>query len=267
MSKVAQSPPGPKVLIWDIETVQNLVASFTLWDRGGLHLPHRNVMQERYIVCASWKWLGCKTVESVSVLDNPISYKKNPCDDFHVVKTLHDILSQADVLVAHNGDSYDTKWVRGRMLFHKLKPLPPLITIDTKTVAQGLFNLNSNRLDYLARYLGLGQKKEIDPERWLEILRGGPKAITSIKEMVAYNKVDIEVLEKVFNRLKPWIPKYPNLQLYVPGEGCPRCGSKHVTNQGVRRASTRMYQRFQCQDCGGWFKSSKSIGSAKLINL
>lgn len=221
------------------------------------------------MVCASWKWLGEKQVHSVSVLDNPTLYKKDPHNDYHVTSTLYQVLSQADVLVAHNGDSYDTKWVRGRMLYHRFSPLPPLTTVDTKVMAQQLFNLNSNRLDYLARYLGLGQKKEINPERWLEILRGGPKAVSAIREMVSYNKVDIQVLEKVFKRLKPWLPRYVNLQLYGRGDGtyCPRCGSKHVVQCGFRVASTRKYPRFQCRDCGGWFKDTKSVERAKFVNL
>lgn len=252
----------PRIVLWDIETVQNLVATFTLWERSGLSLPHRNVLQERYIVCASWKDLNEKRVHSVSVLDDPKRYRKNPFDDQHVVETLHEVLAEADVIVAHNGDQYDTKFTEGRILYHGLSPLPPLTKIDTKTVAKNRFNLNSNRLDYLGLYLGVGKKKEIDPQRWLDILSQGPKAVEAIREMVRYNKQDILLLEKVFHKLRPYVPNHVNRQLFGEFEGCPRCGSRKVQSRQGReyhRTTTRVYPKFQCQECGGWFRDKTFI--------
>jgi hypothetical protein len=246
----------PRILIWDIETVQNLVASFQLWERGGLHLSHRNLMQERYIVCASWKWLGEKRVYSVSVLDDPKRYKKTPHDDRYVLDALHKVLSSADAIVAHNGDQYDIKFTEGRMLAQGMSPLPPIKKIDTLKIAKSRFNLNSNRLDYLALLLGLGQKKEIGGERWLEILRGGPKALAAIREMVAYNKVDIILLEKVFNRLIPYMSNAVNRQLFGGArEACTRCGSMHIQYRGTAVIGLSHYPRYQCQTCGGWDRS------------
>lgn len=247
----------PRILIWDIETVQNLAASFTLWSRGGLFLSHKNVMQERYIVTACWKWLDDKKVHATSVLDDRKRFKANPADDRHVCEQLHKVLSEADVIVAHNGDDFDIRWTEGRMLYHGLSPLPPITKVDTKKIAKSRFNLNSYRLDYLCRYLGLGKKKEIDGERWLEILRNDERAVGAIKEMVAYNKVDILLLEKLFHKLRPFMPNHVNRELYG-GTGCPRCGSTKVQSRGVHRATTNVYQRFCCTDCGGWFREKRA---------
>src|SRR5262249_8075168 len=153
------------------------------------------------------------------------------------------------VIVAHNGDDFDIRWTEGRMLKHGLDPLPPIVKIDTKKVAKKRFNLNSYRLDYLCRYLGLGQKQEIDPERWLESLRNDKNAEGVSKEMVEYNKVDILLLEKLFLKLRPFVADHVNRQLFnTEGNTCPRCGSKRVHSRGMHRSITRSYHRNQCQD-------------------
>jgi len=238
----------PKILLWDIETTHNLVAAFRLFED---FTPPENVLQERYVVCAAWKWLGEKHPHAVSTLDDPKLYKKDPHNDLHVLKTLHKVLSEADVIVAHNGDKYDIKFVEGRMLAQGLPALPPINSIDTLKVAKGRFLLNSNRLDYLGTLLKVGRKIKTSNSLWLDVLRGEKKAI---KEMVKYNKQDVELLEAVFMKLRPYMPNYISRQLFGQTDGCPRCGSKHVQSRGFHKAITKVYRRYQCQDCSGWFR-------------
>jgi hypothetical protein len=240
----------PKTLLWDLETTHNIVATFRL--HGEDYIPHENVLQERYIVCAAWKWLGEKTVHAVSTLDDKKRFARNPHDDRHVVETLHATLSQADVVVAHNGDKYDTKFFLGRAIMHGLPPLPPFTSIDTYKIAKR-FLFNSNRLDYIARYLGGTGKKDTTRGLWLRVLKGEPAAI---REMVAYNKVDVAELERVFMRLRPYMPNYFNREL-MGLTGCPRCGSGKVQSRGTHKALTRTYNRFQCRECGGWFRKMR----------
>lgn len=249
---------GPRVLIWDIETTHNIVASFQLRDE---YTPHTNIIQERYIVCACWKWLGEKKIYSVSTLDDAKRYAKNPHDDYHVVKTLHSLIEEADVIVAHNGDSFDTKYFMTRALFHGLKPIPPVASVDTYKVAKAKFMFNSNRLDYLGKFLGFGGKKSTPAGLWLDVLKGSKKAI---KVMVDYNKRDVDLLEKVFLKLRPYMPHHINNQLFGK-VGCPRCGSHKVQRRGLHRAISRVYQRWQCQadGCGGWFKTAKAEAEPK----
>lgn len=241
----------PKVLIYDIETTHNIVASFDLRDE---YTPHTNILQERYIVCASWMWLGEKKVHAVSVLDDPKRYAKNPHDDRHVVETLHRLMNEADVIVAHNGDQFDNKYVQTRCLFHGLPPTPPVTSIDTYKVAKARFKFNSNRLDYLGKFLGLGGKKSTPQGLWLEVLAGSKRAV---KVMVDYNKRDVVVLKGVFEKLTPYMPNHINRELFG-GTGCPRCGSTKVQRRGFHRAITKLYQRLQCQGCGGWFRLLKA---------
>ena len=38
-------------------------------------------------------------------------------------------------------------------------------------------------------------------------------------------------------------------------DGCPRCGSHNVQSRGYHKAISRVYRRWNCQACGGWFRS------------
>lgn len=245
---------SPRVLIYDLETSHNIVAQFDIRDE---YTPHTNVLAERFIICAAWKWLGESKVYSVQI--------DRPFDDLKVVKALHDVISQADVIVGHNGDQFDQKWVNTRILYHGLPALPPVASIDTLKVAKNRFRFNSNKLDYIANFLGLGRKIHTDPEMWLDILRGDKKAL---REMVTYNKKDVVLLEGVFKRLSAYMPNYVSRELFG-GTGCPRCGSTKIQSRGLHRAISRVYRRWQCQSpsCMGWFKSNKCEPSSTKFRI
>jgi hypothetical protein len=245
--------PQPRVILWDIETTHNLVAVFTLKNQDWINAE--NILQERYVVCAAWKVLGEKTIHAVSTLNDAKRFAKNPHDDMHVLQTLHKVLSGADIIVAHNGDQYDIKFTEARMLIQGLPPLPPLVKVDTLTAARSRFLFNANNLDYLGQMLGLGRKKPTPRGLWLKVLNGDKAAI---RTMVAYNKGDVSLLEKVYLRLRPYMPNHTNRELFGQ-EGCPRCGSAEVQRRGFHRSTTLMYQKFVCVACGGWFRSKASI--------
>ncbi len=246
--------PGPRILLWDLETTHNIVATFKLY--GEDYIPHGNLLQERIIVCAAWQWLDEDKISAVSVLDDPKRFKKDPLDDSYVIETLHNVLSEADVVVAHNGDAYDTKFYKGRAFIQGLPPLPPIRSIDTLKVAKANFLLNSNRLDYLGKILKVGRKVETKTGLWLDVLRGDVKAI---KKMVHYNKGDISLLKDVFLKLVPFMSEHINRELFGgKADECPRCGSRNVQRRGVHRAISNLYQRWQCQACTGWYRTAKA---------
>ena len=94
------------------------------------------------------------------------------------------------------------------------------------------------------------------PGLWRRCFMGEKKAI---KEMVDYNKQDIEVLDFVFERLYPFVPARVNYNLYGNElEACPGCGSHHVTKQGFKYTKANKYQQYRCSDCGTWFKSGRA---------
>ena len=255
-------PHTPRILLWDVENTHNVVAVFQL--KNNDYIQSDNILQERHLISAAWKWLGESKVHAISLLDNP-QFKKHPHDDGVIVRRLHELLQEADVIVAHNGDEFDTKIVQGRMLIHGLPPLPPIPSIDTLKVARSRFLLNANNLDYLGQLLHCGRKKSTPKGLWLKVLQGDA---TAIRQMVKYNKGDIVLLEKVFKRLQPYMSSHIHRQLFGGGGECPRCGSMNVQSRGLHRATTNTYQRYQCQTCSGWFrekKANKSVIHTRIL--
>lgn len=240
----------PKILYWDIETSLQLAAIFSLANNDWI--DPQNLVTERYIICASWQWEGESKVHSVSVLDNPELYAKDPHNDYHVCSVLHAIMSEADVIVHHNGDSFDKRYLDTRLLVNGLPALPPVASIDTYKVAKSRLMLNSNKLDYIGKLLGVGRKIKTSHGLWLKVLNGDTQAI---KQMVIYNKGDVTLLRNVFLKLRPYISSHVNRELFG-GTGCPRCGSKKVQYRGYHRAISRVYRRLQCQSCQGWFREA-----------
>lgn len=251
-TKSGSGVTSPKIIFYDLETSHNLIAKFDLREE---YTNPANIIVERHLICAAWKELGATRTHAVSLLDDKKRFASSIHDDRHVVETLHGVLSEADAIVAHNGDKFDLRWLQGRMLFHGLPPLPPVKTIDTLKIARSAFYLNSNRLEYLGKYLGLGGKTSTPAGLWLDALRGDKKAI---RTMVDYNKRDVELLEQVFLRIRPYASIALNYQLFAESEGCPHCGSQKFERRGYRYADTQVYARFQCQACRKWFRSRKA---------
>jgi uncharacterized protein YprB with RNaseH-like and TPR domain len=222
--------------------------SWGLWVNGALN--HDSVVQERSIICGSWKWLGEKKVHSVAI------DVKNPTDDAEVVGVLHGIVSSADAVVHHHGDSFDLPWLKARSVFYDLPPIPPLIQIDTRKLAKKAFYFNSNKLDYLAKFLGFGRKLKTDFDLWKKCLAGDQSALD---KMVRYNKRDVLLLEKIYKRLVPHIPAPLNRVLFVDREVCQNCGSSHVQYRGFYYTPTSKFRRYQCmaKGCGTWSRSTK----------
>ena len=237
-----------RTLFWDIETSLQPVAVFQLANNDWIR--PESLLGERFIICAAWKWAGESKIHTVSVLDDPKRYKKDPHDDYHVVKTLRGVLAEADLIVHHKGDSFDKPWLNGQILMHGLAPLPPIPSVDTYKVAKTNFYLNSNSLDYLGKRLRVGAKISTGhgANLWMRVLNGERSAV---EEMVRYNKGDVILLEKIFEKLRPYMSSHLNREL-LGEEGCPRCGSKKLQSRGYHRAISRVYRRFQCQSCSGW---------------
>jgi len=249
----------PRVLLYDIETSLQLAAIFDL--KYNDYINPDNLVTERYVLSICWQWLGESKVHSVSVLDDPKRFAKNPSDDTYVLKEFAKVLAEADCLIAHNGDAFDFRYLKTRMIIKGLPVLPPIASIDTYKVVKANFKFNANRLDYVGKILGCGGKTDTPKGLWLDVLKGSKSAI---KAMVDYNKRDVTLLKDVFLKLRPFIPNHLNRELFG-GSGCPRCGSTRIQSRGVHRAITKVYQRFQCQSCLGWFRLLKGqTGSTKF---
>ena len=208
----------PKRLFYDIETSYNIVKS---WRVGyNLSLQPEDIIQERAIITIAYKWEG---EDDVTVL----SWNKG-CDK-KIIEDFVKVMSEADEMVGHNLDRYDTKFIMGRALKHGIPALPKYQSTDTLKLAKKHFMLNSNKLDYIAQYLGIGHKtKHRGMPMWDDIiLRNDPKAL---EEMIEYNVQDVFLTEQVYHKLMEYsLPKVNHASKQTGDKHtCPQCGSDHA---------------------------------------
>lgn len=163
---------------------------------------------------------------------------------------LHKLLDTAEIVIAHNGDSFDIRKINARFIIHKIKPPSPYRTIDTKKEAKRIAYFDSNALNNLGVDMGEGEKyKHRGFDMWEGCMAGIKKDWNDMKR---YNKRDVDLLERVYLRLRPWIKTHPR----VDGiENCPSCGSNKLHSRGIRCFNKTRYTRLQCQSCGAWSKS------------
>lgn len=235
-----------KVLLYDIETMANLAYVWGKYEQDVVAYE-----KEWYMLSFAYKWLGEEKTHVVSLPDFK-TWKKDKTNDKELVSTLWKLFDEADIIIAHNGNSFDQKKSNARFIVHGLPAPSPYRQIDTKLVAKRYFNFNSNKLDDLANVLGLGRKiKTGGFDLWLGCASGD---INSWKMMCSYNKQDVILLEKVYLKLRGWIANHPSLGILTGERGlCPACRSSKLQKRGfgVKGNSTKV-QRLQCQDCGGW---------------
>lgn len=235
----------PKILIWDIETTPNIGYTWGKYEQNVIEF-----IEESKILSISCKLVGDSKVKF---------FGRNKLSEKNILKKIAKELEESDISVAHNGDQFDVKKLTSRMIALGLPPLKPLVTVDTKKVAKKHFGFNSNSLNDLGKYLGLGVKAETGGfSTWLGCMKGDKK---SWAKMEKYNKQDVLLLERLYNKLKPWILRHPNVALLQDVEGCPKCGSQNVIKRGIRGNASSLQQQMVCKDCNGWyltrFKKSK----------
>lgn len=228
-----------KVLFFDVETAPLLAY---VWRLSQDYINPQGVISESFMLSWSAKWSGHKSIKS----DVLTSTEALAQDDSRIVASLADLLREADIVVAHNGDDFDMKVVNGRVLANSLEPLGPIQTIDTKKIARSSFKFASNSLDYLAtQVLGREGKIKTDFDLWQRCYNGDAKAL---KEMVRYNKQDVVILEEVFEAMKPYVKRLPRMT-DTAGIVCPYCGSRHLQRRGYYRTKVSNFAKYQCQSC------------------
>lgn len=229
----------PKVLCFDIETMSNKAYVWGKYEQDVIAY-----IEEGYMLSWSAKWLGGKQI--TKGLYDYEGYKPNTPDDKALITELYNLINEADILIAHNGDRFDIKKMNTRFILHKLMPPDPYKTVDTLKVARNKFAFNSNKLDDLGSFLEVGRKvKHQGFDLWLGCENGDPQ---SWDKMLKYNKQDVLLLEAVYLKLRPWITNHPTPKDGV--EDCPNCNSAHYQKRGVEWNRGVKWQRAKCQDCG-----------------
>jgi hypothetical protein len=170
------------------------------------------------------------------------------------IRNVWALLDEADAVVHYNGTDFDVPHLNREFVQAGMKPPSPFKEVDLLKVARKRFSFPSNKLEYVSRALGIGQKvKHTGFELWLDCMKGDERAW---KLMERYNKQDVTLLENLYNRLLPWIQSHPNVALYDDSEkmGCTNCGGTSLRREGWAYTQTQMYRRYQCKSCGAWMR-------------
>lgn len=247
-----------RCLFLDIETSPLLLAAFGIYDQH--RIPYDHVFQESFMICAAWQWLDEKRISSVSIIDDVPRWAKDHTDDYHVVKSLYDQIVMADVVIGHNIKQFDMKKFMGRVVYHKLPPFNPPQMVDTLKEARKC-KFTSHKLGDLGKYLKLGNKLETEKGLWLRAAQGDARAI---KAMVKYNRGDIPPLVKLYERLRPYMVRHPNRNLFSDVACCPKCGHTKYQQRGWTYTAVSQYRKYQCLGCHGWF-SGATLGKRVLL--
>ena len=248
----------PKVLIFDIETspLKAFVFQKSVWKAN---ISADQVISEWYMLCWSAKWLFDDIVMSQRLTGKEAKRE----DDSRIVGGLWALLDEADIVIAHNGDSFDVPNMNTRFVVNNLLPTSPYQTIDTRLVAKRQFGFTHNSLNGLAKIFGFDVKLDTDFDLWKRCVDGDEKALAYMQK---YNKHDVLLLEEVYMKLRPWIKGHPNMGLYVETDKaiCPNCGSANIewTNK-FYYTQTGKYRTFRCH-CGAFGRDRKTASKKEI---
>lgn len=235
-----------KILLFDIE---NAPAIAYIWQSKTEYVNPEMIKDEWYMMCWAAKWLGEKKIMSSALCDHKGYDPRNP-NDKQLLGELWKLLDEADIVVAHNGKSFDCKKANACFIKHGITPPSPYIVIDTLTEARKHFMFTSNKLNELGKVLGVGAKIHTGGFKlWLDCMLGDTKAWNKMKK---YCRNDVLLLEKVYLKLRPYMKNHPCTAF--DGK-CPRCGSTAMLNNGTRVTLTGRFQRLVCKMCGGHAKN------------
>jgi uncharacterized protein YprB with RNaseH-like and TPR domain len=199
-------------------------------------------MESSYVMCWAAKWLGEKEVHFSSMMET--THRR-------MIRKVHKLLDEADAVIHYNGTKFDI----------------PTLNKDLLKTSRQKFKFPSNKLDYVAQALELGEKvKHIGHELWIKCMNKDKDAWNMMKK---YNIHDVVLLEKVYEKMLAWIKNHPNQNAYHDGTVCPTCGGSNLIKRGVSCNSTHKYQRYVCRDCNTWSRGNKSLlrGKSSLVSV
>lgn len=233
-----------KVLVIDIETRPNLV---WVWDFWNQNIGLNQVKEVGTVICFAARWVG--TDEKIMFFS-----------DFHdghaaMIAAAWALLEEADVVMGYNSKKFDVKHLNREFLLQGLLPPSPFQQIDLYQAWKSKFCTPSNKLQHVAEIVpGVEQKLRTGGfDLWVDCMANIPKAWAKMKR---YNKQDVKTTEELYEAVKVWIPGMPSMAAFTGAFCCPTCGSLNVRPDGHAYTKQTMYQKYQCRDCGKWFRST-----------
>ena len=241
----------PKIILWDLETLPNPEIVLKNLQSIG-NWPGRTMKAElNSIISFGYKFLGADKAEVINAWDFP-NWNEDVNDDSVLVGIIYEILMDADGIATHNGKRFDMKVLNTRLARWGYPPLDKRPHADTCVVAKRSLTLYSNSLNNVAKFYGCESKmKHTGWDMWMQMYK---RDAPSMKLMSEYCAQDVEVLEQVFLKLRPFMKRaeLPDYGIYkdIEGHVCPNCGGTKLAKNGKRMVKSGMQQNYLCGTCG-----------------
>ena len=235
-----------KILLADVETKPNLVASWGLFKQN---IAINQIFEPGATISWAAKWVGDKDVSFMSEYHD---------GEAEMIQGIHDLLDEADAVITYNGKKFDIPTLNKEFVLYGLPPPSPYKNIDLYATVRSQFRFTSNKLDFICQQLGLGAKvKHKGMDLWRECMDGNEK---SWNQMRRYNIQDVKLLEKLYKHMLPWIKGHPNVALYDSAgkPTCPSCGSTKLQYRGYSYTQVGKFHRVCCNSCGTWSRERVS---------
>lgn len=237
----------PRILILDLEMAPMRAY---VWRRWKENITLDQTITDNFILCWSAKWIYDPNVISASLTPSEIKRE----DDSRITAEMWSLLNRADIVIAYNGRKADLPWLNSAFLRAGLPPTKPFFLVDPYDVVKRVFGFTSNKMDAIAGYLGIEHKLSTNFDLWRECMEGNAEAM---QYMVKYNQVDVKILEEIYIRMRPWIPRHPNIANIMETDCCPFCASDNYEELIGQYyfTTTGKYKLYRCNDCGAVFRS------------
>lgn len=254
----------PKILLFDIESLPDLDAVMnhlpSMSDYPGLTLK----ASINSVICIGYRWFGDSKTHCLNAWDFP-GWKKNVNDDKALLEAFMKVIETADCVVTHNGKRFDWKFIQTRLLKHELAPMPKILHIDTCAESKKNLLMFNNRLNTIAKFMTKTEKLENGGwDLWSKVMK---RDKASMDLMTKYCKQDVNVLNEVFKKLRPFINNIPNYNVYsaIDKDLCPNCGSTRLHKHGFNASRNGVSVRLKCVDCHTTCSVKKEGHSPKVL--
>ena len=261
-------PSEVRILNMDIETAPMLAF---VWGCFKQYIDPSQLIHISKVLCWAAKWLDRDEILFDS-MQQDIKPSANPLDfyqysDERVVKGMWELFNEADIVVGHNGQAFDTKTLNARWIAHGLPPPSPFKFVDTYKMAKDTSRLPRNKLESVGRYFDLGGKVEHEGfGLWTKCMQGDADAWARMR---AYNEQDVALDEEVYMLFRAWWKRHPNVALhYEDGHRrCIVCGSTAVVEDAAHQAHTAasVFPSYRCESCGAVLRGRKRLDPTAAI--
>lgn len=240
------------ILYFDIETSMMLAWIHQLHKQTvGYHQLHEDFSSKK-ILCISYRYGHWKKAKV-------LKWDADKRCDIKMLEKFNKIASDAQLLLGHNAQGFDVKELRTAIALRGLAAAwCETPCLDTLTEWKRTFRFASNRLDYVARELGVGRKSPVNIDHWIQCTLGNKGKY--LKEMTTYCGIDTDILYECHKRLDFYVP--PSKAVYnlrtrdysnYPEECSANCGNtdkKQFIKYGPYGYKGKSYQQYRCQKCG-----------------